>query len=98
MACCRVIMQYTLLVKFLLKNFFMVRKRVSESWEEHLKLSSYEQVTLGVKVRGRLIFYISLYLLICYNSALIIYPHPLKKPKDDELKKMVTEFHCPVKS
>lgn len=91
-------MQYTLLVKFLLKNFFMVRKRVSESWEEHLKLSSYEQVTLGVKVRGRLIFYISLYPLICYNSALIIYPHPLKKPKDDELKKMVTEFHCPVKS
>lgn len=61
------------------------------------KLSSYEQVTLGVKVRGRLIFYISLY-LICYNSVLIIYPHPLKNPKDVELKKMVTEFHCPVKS
>ena len=36
-ACCRVRMQYTLLVKFLLKNFFMVRRRVSESWEEHLK-------------------------------------------------------------
>lgn len=79
-------MQYTLLVKFLLKNFFMVRKRVSESGEEHLKLSSCEQVTLGAKVRERLIFYISLYPLICYNSMLIIYPHPLKTPKDVELK------------